>query len=101
MFRNLAIRISGGYLRGRRITSPTSGQGIRPTTEKVKLAMFYIIGTKGVSGKKALDLFACSGALGLEAISRGAESAHFVEKNGKNFGGGSLGGSSAKNDHRV
>ncbi len=85
MFRNLAIRISGGYLRGRRITSPTSGQGIRPTTEKVKLAMFSIIGPKGVSGKKALDLFACSGALGLEAISRGAESAHFVEKSGKNY----------------
>ena len=85
MFRNLAIRISGGFLRGRRIASPTSGQGIRPTTEKVKLAIFSVIGSEGVNGKKALDLFACSGALGLEAISRGAGSAHFVEKSGKNY----------------
>lgn len=78
------MRISGGYLKGRKFDSPDKGPGIRPTTERVKLAMFSVIGEQLVKDKKVLDLFACTGALGFEAISRGAISAVFVEKNYKN-----------------
>ena len=78
------MRISGGYLKGRKFNSPDTGPGIRPTTERVKLAMFSVIGEELVKGKKTLDLFACTGALGFEAISRGALSVVFVEKNYKN-----------------
>ena len=78
------MRISGGYLKGRRINSPDKGPGIRPTTEKVKLAIFSVIGQEFVKGKRVLDLFSCTGALGLEAISRGALSVVFVEKKYKN-----------------
>ena len=78
------MRISGGYLKGRRISSPDAGPGIRPTTEKVKLAIFSVIGQDFVKNKRILDLFSCTGALGLEAISRGAMSVVFVEKSYKN-----------------
>ncbi|MAU64571.1 MAG: 16S rRNA (guanine(966)-N(2))-methyltransferase RsmD [Dehalococcoidia bacterium] len=78
------MRISGGYLKGRRINSPDIGPGIRPTTERVKLAIFSVIGQEFVKGKRVLDLFSCTGALGLEAISRGALSVVFVEKKYKN-----------------
>tara|TARA_B100001765_G_C19313309_1_gene254037 strand:- start:38 stop:598 length:561 start_codon:yes stop_codon:yes gene_type:complete len=76
----LAIRVTGGIHKGRRIGSPKGGPGIRPTTDRVKLAIFSIIGADAVQGKKVLDLFACTGALGIDAISRGAQSAYFVEK---------------------
>jgi 16S rRNA (guanine(966)-N(2))-methyltransferase RsmD len=78
------MRISGGQLKGRRINSPGSGPGIRPTTERVKLAMFAVIGEQSIKDKKVLDLFSCTGALGFEAISRGAVSGVFVEKNYRN-----------------
>jgi 16S rRNA (guanine966-N2)-methyltransferase len=80
----LAIRITGGFLKGRHIGSPKSGKGVRPTTDKVKLAIFSVIGQKAVDGMRALDLFACTGALGIETISRGAERVEFVENNRKN-----------------
>ena len=76
----MPLRISGGEFKGRRIDSPTSGKGIRPTTEKVKLAIFSIIGMPFVQNSKVLDLYACTGALGIEALSRGAVRAVFVEK---------------------
>ena len=76
----MPLRISGGEFKGRRIDSPIPGKGIRPTTEKVKLALFSIIGTASVQSSKFLDLYACTGALGIEALSRGAEKAVFVEK---------------------
>lgn len=63
----LAIRVTGGIHRGRQIGSPRGGPGIRPTTDRVKLAIFSILGTEAVQGKKVLDLFACTGALGIEA----------------------------------
>ena len=77
----MPLRISGGEFKGRRIDSPTSGKGIRPTTEKVKLALFSIIGTASVQNSKFLELYACTGALGIEALSRGALSLVSVENN--------------------
>jgi len=80
----MSIRISGGYLKGRQINSPKDGDGVRPTTERVKLAIFSILGQDRVMSKKVLDLYACSGALGIESISRGAVWVDFVEKNSRN-----------------
>ena len=81
----MALRVSGGYLKGRRLESPKSGPGIRPTTERVKLAIFSVIGKVGVQGKRCLDLFSCTGALGIEALSRDADGCDFVEKNYRNY----------------
>ena len=81
----MALRISGGYLKGRKLESPKKGPGIRPTTERVKLAVFSVIGSERVVGKRCLDLFACTGALGIEALSRGAVACEFVEKSYRNY----------------
>jgi 16S rRNA (guanine966-N2)-methyltransferase len=64
------MRITGGEFRGRKICAP-KGRGTRPTLEVVRKAIFDIIGGK-VEQAHCLDLFCGSGALGLEAISRGA-----------------------------
>ena len=80
----MSIRITGGFLKGRRIGSPRPGKGIRPTTDRVKLAIFSVIGLEAVEGRKVLDLFACTGALGIEAISRGADHVELVEKSRRN-----------------
>lgn len=69
------MRIIAGRLRGRRLVAP-SGLGTRPTTDRVREAWFSILGS--VRGKVA-DLYAGTGALGLEAISRGAAHAVLVE----------------------
>ena len=58
-------------------------RGVRPTTQRVKLAIFSMLGDS-VIGNKVLDLYACTGALGLEAISRGAIHCDFVEKSSRN-----------------
>lgn len=71
------LRITGGRLRGRRIAAPSS-PAVRPTAEKVRQAVFDILGPR-VDGARVLDGFAGSGALGVEALSRGAASAVFVE----------------------
>jgi 16S rRNA (guanine966-N2)-methyltransferase len=71
------IRVTGGELRGRRHYVPKSG--IRPTTGRVREAAFSILGD--VSGTTVLDLFCGSGALGIEAISRGASQATLVDTN--------------------
>jgi 16S rRNA (guanine(966)-N(2))-methyltransferase RsmD len=70
------MRIVGGRLGGRVLRAPT-GQATRPTSEKVREAVFNILGE--VEGASVLDLFAGSGALGLEALSRGAAHATFVD----------------------
>lgn len=66
-----------GTMRGRRLGVPSTGE-VRPTSEKVREAVFDVLGP--IKGLKALDLFAGSGAFGLEAVSRGAERCVFVEK---------------------
>lgn len=71
------MRIIGGTSRGRRLSGP-SGSGSRPTTGKVKEALFNILAKK-IPGTRFLDLFAGAGAVGIEALSRGAGSATFVE----------------------
>ena len=70
------VRIVAGENKGRLIRV-ADGQGIRPTADMVREAVFDVLGEVG--GLRVLDLFAGSGALGLEALSRGAESCVFVE----------------------
>ena len=57
--------------------------GLRPTTERVRGAIFSVLGAGAVEGERVLDLFAGTGALGIEALSRGASGADFVEANGR------------------
>ena len=73
----MSLRITGGELGGRRIRSPGSKE-LRPTTERVREALFSILGD--VSGARVLDLFCGTGALGIEAISRGAAEATLVDR---------------------
>ena len=70
------MRIVAGSSRGARIFAP-KGDTTRPTSDRVREAAFNLIGP--VDGATVLDLFAGSGAMGLEALSRGAASATFVE----------------------
>ena len=74
----MTLRITGGELRGRRLRSARGG-GLRPTSERVRGAIFSIIGPDAVEGARVLDLYAGTGALGIEALSRGAAWADFVE----------------------
>jgi 16S rRNA (guanine(966)-N(2))-methyltransferase RsmD len=71
------LRIIAGSLGGRRIAAPTI-PGVRPTSEKVREALFAILGPR-VAGASVLDAFAGSGAIGCEALSRGALRVVFVE----------------------
>ena len=68
--------ISGGH-KGRRLAGPKKA-GVRPTSDRVKESIFNVLQTV-VAGKRVLDLFAGAGTLGIEALSRGAESATFVD----------------------
>jgi len=70
------MRIVAGRHKGRRLRAP-AGAGTRPTADRVREALFSILGP--MDGLRVLDLYAGSGALGLEALSRGAECATFVE----------------------
>jgi 16S rRNA (guanine966-N2)-methyltransferase len=70
------VRIIAGSRKGARIFAP-KGRDTRPTGDRVREAAFNLIGP--VDGMHVLDLYAGSGAMGLEALSRGAESATFVE----------------------
>ncbi|MBO0882230.1 MAG: 16S rRNA (guanine(966)-N(2))-methyltransferase RsmD [Mycobacterium sp.] len=73
-------RIIGGVAGGRRIVVPP--RGTRPTTDRVRESLFNILtARRDLTGLSVLDLYAGSGALGLEALSRGARSALFVESN--------------------
>ena len=75
------MRIVGGRLRGRKLASP-SAQAIRPTSDRLRESLFNILAhayRDPVTGARALDLFAGTGALGLEALSRGAAFALFVD----------------------
>ncbi|TNE58416.1 MAG: 16S rRNA (guanine(966)-N(2))-methyltransferase RsmD [Alphaproteobacteria bacterium] len=78
------MRIVAGDFRGRAIHAP-EGLHARPTTDRVREALFNVIdhGDRPAKGARVLDLFAGSGALGLEALSRGAAFALFVDDNAK------------------
>ena len=74
------VRVVAGDLRGRRIEAPVS-DATRPTTDKVREAVFNALGSLGVvEGARIVDLFAGTGAMGIEALSRGAGHCVFVEK---------------------
>lgn len=73
-------RIIAGQARGRRLAVPP-GRRVRPTTDRVRESVFSMLGSMDlVVGARVLDLFAGTGALGLEALSRGAAEAVFVER---------------------
>ncbi len=73
------MRITGGEFAGRTLRVPRDA--VRPTAERVREALFSMLAHRGaLAGARVLDAFAGSGALGLEALSRGAASATFVEK---------------------
>ena len=71
------MRVIAGSARGRRLQAP-QGRNTRPTTDKVKESIFNII-QFDIPGRRVLDLFAGSGQMGIECLSRGAESCIFVE----------------------
>lgn len=73
------MRIIGGTLKRRALKSP-KGDQTRPTTDRVRESLFNILEARfDIEGSRVLDLFAGTGALGLEALSRGAAKASFVE----------------------
>jgi 16S rRNA (guanine966-N2)-methyltransferase len=76
------VRLTGGTLRGRVLVEPPDNR-VRPTSDKVRQAIFNILGHNSfgfdLEGAKVIDLFAGTGALGIEALSRGAAFALFVD----------------------
>lgn len=72
------MRIVAGIHGGRRLVAP-AGDATRPTSDRVREALFSVLGTT-VASARVLDLFAGSGALGIEALSRGAATAVFVDR---------------------
>src|SRR3972149_9561456 len=73
------MRISGGKLKGKILKVPKV-RDLRPTQESIRLNIFNILGDM-VEDRKTLDLYAGSGSLGIEALSRGAREATFIESN--------------------
>jgi 16S rRNA (guanine966-N2)-methyltransferase len=78
------VRVIAGQYRGRRLAAPT-WPGLRPTSDRLKESVFAILAPV-LEGARVLDGFAGSGALGIEALSRGAASVVFVEQDGRAAG---------------
>lgn len=76
------MRVIAGLAKGRRLAGPPS-RGTRPTSDLVRGAVFSALESMGADLTRVLDLYAGSGALGIEALSRGAEWCDFVEKDGR------------------
>ena len=76
------MRVVAGEAKGRRIGS-LKRLGARPTTQRVRTALFSILESFGMEGKRVVDLYAGTGTLGIEALSRGAGHADFVEVNSR------------------
>ncbi len=77
----MSLRVIAGKARGMKL-KPVPGESTRPITDRAKEALFSIIGSD-IKGANFLDLFAGTGSVGIEALSRGAEFALFVELNGR------------------
>ncbi len=76
------MRVIAGRFGGRRLSAP-KGRDVRPTADRVREALFSMLDASGaLAGAAVLDLYAGTGALGIEALSRGAERAVFVEQDG-------------------
>ncbi len=71
------MRIIGGELKGRRL-KPPSWDGLRPTSDKLRETLFNVVAAR-VPGARVLDLYAGTGAIGIEALSRGASHVTFVD----------------------
>jgi 16S rRNA (guanine966-N2)-methyltransferase len=77
------MRVVGGKLKGRQLAS-FRGRSIRPTSDKVREAVFNLLGSRRAEGfESVLDLFAGTGAMGIEALSRGAARAVFVDNDAR------------------
>jgi 16S rRNA (guanine(966)-N(2))-methyltransferase RsmD len=74
-----AMRVIAGRFKGRRLKTPT-WEGLRPTSDKLRETLFNILAPR-VAGARVLDGFAGTGAVGIEALSRGAAHVTFIEKN--------------------
>ena len=74
----MGVIITGGEFKGRKLSTDTRAQVIRPTSGKVREALFSSLG-ETMNGSSFVDLYAGSGAVGLEALSRGAREAYLVE----------------------
>src|ERR671931_2148927 len=72
------MRVIAGRYKGRRLKTPT-WEGLRPTSDKLRETMFNILSPR-IAGARVLDAYAGTGALGIEAISRGAAHVTFVER---------------------
>ena len=79
--RGAAVRISGGLARGIELSVPT-GDAVRPATDGMRQSVFSSLAAR-IPGSRFVDLFAGSGAYGLEAFSRGASGGTFVERNAR------------------
>jgi 16S rRNA (guanine966-N2)-methyltransferase len=78
------VRVIAGRFGGRRLQAPKGTSTTRPTSDRVREAIFSMLGT--LEDARVLDLFAGTGALGIEALSRGAARAVFVERDGAALG---------------
>ena len=74
------MRVITGLAKGRRLKAPSPAT-TRPMTDMVKGALFTMLTPLGIEGRRVLDLYAGSGSIGIEALSRGAATADFVEQN--------------------
>src|SRR5687767_14582516 len=75
------MRVIAGELKGRKLNAPT-WEGLRPTSDKLRETLFNVIAQR-VPGARVLDLYAGTGAIGIEALSRGAAHVTFVEKDAR------------------
>ena len=74
------MRVVAGSARGIRLVGPVDYEGTRPISDRAKEAMFSILGPEAMPGARVLDVFAGVGNVGIEALSRGADHATFVER---------------------
>ena len=75
------MRIIAGELKGRRLKSPT-WDGLRPTSDKLRETLFNVVAAR-VAGARVLDLYAGTGAIGIEALSRGAAHVTFIDRDNR------------------